>query len=446
MATEKSDVKLKSATYPLKYKMHVQFLGIKECFTDDVMSFTVIRSPFEKTGSYAIITLTLSIEHYIGVYEHISRNNYPDCQVHCYIVRNQMERGTNAPGRVEDLFQKQYKVISFKAMEDFNYNAPYIKVTAFLINPILFFMQTTNGFNKILEDKTALEALKEYEGWLTSQFGARAFQFEHVGEQVQLNGFKYEQILTRNATDLMIPTMLINHYKMWNKFGYYFFDDFRLDADSNADICAYLVNLGDKNQFKPFDRFKYGDFTIGLRLMNQYPLHDPFNALYQKNPSVNTQNYDMQFGFRKSTGSRSTPQVNVDKQSGQHGSSAGSSIIKSSISVKSGKPTEETLIYAPDDHASALNRFNSIGQQLRDDMLSAETYILHDSSPDYLQFNRRYNLNQFDSKSYTYIPSTICNTFVRDAGRVPMLTHHARFQVFRYRSDDMISRIEENQY
>lgn len=436
MPEEQSDVKLQKTTYPLKYKIEVTFMGREEMMSDDISSFNVIRAPYVKTGSFAILNLTLDFRHYLALYDNISRNQYPECKVYCYIVKNYNDYGNAKPPKVEDVFVKNYKVLNIQPLESFNYNSPFILCNIILSHPVLLYMQTTNGYNEILEDKTTLEALQAYEKWLPGVFGSGAFQFEHVGEQYALNKFKYEQILTRNATDLMIPTVLINNYKMWDTFGYYFFDDFRLDSGAKADITGWLVNLGDKNQFKPIDIYSYGDFTMGLKMITQTPLHDPFNALYQRTPSITTKNYEMQFSFRKSTQNREVPQITVDVQGGEHGSAVGTSIIRSSFATKSEKPTEETVIYAPDEHVAGMNRFDRMSQQLRDDMTAIETYFIRDSAIDYLQFNRRYNLNQANPNDYSFIPSCICNLFIRDTGKVPILVHHARFQVFRYRDDE----------
>ena len=441
-----SDSGLSTCIYPLKYMMEVTFCGIEASKTRDIGSFTSLRTPITKTGSFASLTVNIKYEDYANLQETISRNQYPNVDIECWICKNEDLHGDIYPPKVEDVFFKQYKAISIKALEAVKFQAPYILCNLILTNTVLLYMQSTNGFNKILEDITPLDALKEYESWASSTFGSGAFQFTKIGDTFEQNTWKYEQILTRNSTDLMIPNVLINHYKMWQTFGYYFFDDFRFDAESSADITGYLINLGSKELFPTVDVYKYGDVAMGSKLIHESILHDPFNALYQKNPSIITKNYEMQFGFRKATGTREIPKVTADVSQGTHSSERGSAIIKTSISLSPVQPTEETMIYAPDDHQKSLERFDKISKQLRDDMMSIETYYMRDSSLDFLQFGKRYNFNPLDINAYDYIPISICNMFVRDTGKMPILVHNMKFQVFRYRPTEQESRTKENQY
>lgn len=440
------DPNLSKVQYPLKYMMEFNFFGDTSYTPKDILSYAVIRAPITKLASFVSTSINLTTTVYTKIHEHVSRNLFPDVVVKCWIVKNQDTFGERWPPKVEDVFEKNFKCIAVNPLETVDYSAPYLGVSMVLVNPVLLYLQGTNGYNKILQDKTSLEGIKDYEGWLTQKFGNQAFQFTKVGENYELNKFKYEQILMRNSTDLMIPTILINNYKTWNTFGYYFFDDFRLNKEATADITAYLINLGNKKEFKPIDVYKYGDFALGLQVEGQTPINDPFSALYQKNPSIITKNYEMQFGFRKATGTRQVPQITVDKQEGKHGSQLGTTIIKSKVSLKSEEPTEETIIYGPDDHATSLNRFDKTSLQLRDNMVGLDTFYLRDSSIDYLQFNQAYNIDPHSPNEYNYIPLTICNLFVRDSGMMPILVHHAKFQMIRYKSDKQASKQDEGQY
>lgn len=442
-----SDSGLESSTYPLKYMMRATFLGREDYHTEDFFTFCSIRSPINKTSSFATMTITLNPMIYTALQDSIARNTYPDVKIECWIVKNQDKSGSEYPPKVEDAFEKAYMCISLQLLESATAQTPFLNATLILINPILLYLQGTNGFNQICENVTSLDVLKKYESWLQTMFTGNAFQFEKVGENYGLNSWSYEQILTRNSTDLIIPSVLINQYKMWDTFGYYFFDDFRFDKGATADITGYLINLGDKNQFPTFNIYDYPDLAFGLRPVDIKPLHDPFNALYQKNTSIITKSNEMQFGFRKATGKRSLPVVQVSRQDGTRASKSGSSIIKTTItSTKEVEPTEETMIYAPDDHSAALNRFDKISKQLKDDILTCEKYYLKDSSFDYIQFGKRYNLDANNVDVYDYVPITICNFFIKEQGNIPVLIHNSQIQFFRYRPDEYIPRPEQPQY
>lgn len=449
MASEKSDPGLETSKYPLKYMMEAQFFGYEKHMTDDISSFVCIRAPVTKTASFVSFTANVDFDDYFHFQEHITRNEYPDALIKCWLVKNEDIHGQRFPPKVEDVFEKNYKILAANPVEPIQPRAPYVLANLILVHPVLLYLQGTNGFNQILENLTALDALKKYESWLTESFGDGAFQFEKVGESYEQNDWKYEQILTRNSTDLMIPNILINSYKLWHKFGYYFFDDFRFDKSMKKDICGYLINLGDKNQFKQNDMYpkgESGDIGMGLKLIEKSPLHDPFGALYQKDPSIITKSYEMQFGFRKTTQKRQVPQITTDVQTGNRGSKDGTAIVRSKMSIKEAEPNEETLIYAPDNHVNALNRFDKTSQQLRDDILCVETYFVRDTSLDCIQFGKRYNLDPGMTNFYDHIPISICNMFTRDSGQVPILVHNMKFQSLRYRPDVAPGRINEDQY
>lgn len=443
----KSDSGLNSSQYPLKYMMKLTFFGKDDYSTNDVYSFTVIRAPMSKTASFVIANINVNMFIYQQIQDHISRNDYPDLVVECWTVKNNHSSDSEYPPKVEDAFTKAYMVISVQTLESLDLRSPFISCRIILVNPVLLYLQGTNGFNQILEGLTPLDAIKKYEDWLKGKFGNKAFQFEHIGENYEKNNYSYEQILTRNSTDLLVPVVLINQYKTWNTYGYYFFDDFRLDDGATADITAYLINLGDKKQFPTFDIYRYGDLAMGLREEDIVPIHDPFNALYQKNTSIITKSKEMQFGYRKAVGTRDLPIVEVTKQDATRVSPKGSSIIKTTIrSTKSVEPTEETMIYAPDDHSNALSRFDKVSKQVKDDILSCDRFNLRDASFDYIQFGKRYNLNVTKQNVYDHIPISICNSFVREQGFTPVLIHNAQMQFFRYRPDEYPERKEQTQY
>lgn len=442
-----SDSGLKSNRYPLKYMMRVYFFGTEELHSDDVLSCVIIKCPIVKSASFIQLTININPLIYLDILDSLSRNKYQQVKIHCWIVKNEDKQGDIYPIKEEDAFEKIYSCISINTLENTpNLKSPFIRCCLTLANPVLFYLQGTNGFNEILEDKTAFEALQKYESWLSESFGSGAFQFIKVGEDLKQNKWKYEQILTRNATDLMIPTILLYDYKLFECFGYYFFDDFKLDKEAKADITAYLINLLDKKKFQPFDVYDFPDLAFGLRQTYMRPIHDPFSALYQENPSVITKSREMQFGFRKAQGMKEIPQIKVDCSQGSHGNKDGNSIIKTTVTMKPVKPTEETLIYAPDDHQAALNRFDTISRQLRDDIMGTEIFHVRDTAIDYIQFNRSYNIDATYKDCYDYVPLSIADMFVRDDGKVPILVHRADVQFLRFRHDEASGRDEQKQY
>ena len=102
-----SDANLSSCTYPLKYMMEVTFCGIEESKTRDIGSFTAIRTPITKTGSFASLTVNIKYEDYANLQETISRNQYPNVDIECWICKNEDLHGDIYPPKVEDVFFKR---------------------------------------------------------------------------------------------------------------------------------------------------------------------------------------------------------------------------------------------------------------------------------------------------------------------------------------------------
>lgn len=421
--------------YPLKYQMEVEIMG-QEATPEigDVDSFTTLRAPLTKTAGLATIALNLRPKFLHSLEEYTRANMFQTLRLDINIVRNQDTIESGFPPKVDEVCRKYYLIVHVEPLEDARLEAPYTRTVLFLANPVLFWLQCTNGYNVIEEDKTVLEALENYESWLNKTFGQTAFQFEKVAENYKPNNWKYEQILTRSHTDLMIPTNLLQEYKPFDSFSYYFFDDFRFDDQTKADITGYLVNLGDINQIPTKDMFadEASDIFAATEFIRAQTLNDPYNALYQENPSLIIKGYDMQFGFQKAEGMKELPQLSTTSKPGTYSSTKKANVIKTELSGKVQLPTEETLLYAPDDPKKAFDRFNIVSEQLRRQILAIEEYYMRDSHIDFIQFGKRYNMSPFDIKQYTYLPISICNMFVRDTGAVAMYTHNMKFQVLKF--------------
>ena len=419
--------------FPVKYGIQARFLDTDH---PDVSSFVAVRCPITKTASFALLTVNMKVTQYMALEHSIRQNKFELVQVTFDIRANYSTVDSINPPKIDDMGQKQYLALHIEPYENPQPWSPYTIATIYLVNPVLYYLQVTNSFNQILENITSYDVLLKFEQHLSSAYGSKAFQWQKVGETFEQNKWKFEQVLCRQNNDLMIPTYLINSYKMWHTYGYYFFDDFRFDDESKADITGWLINLGDIQQFKQRNIFetKRTEMFAANMFEKTQTLADRFNSLYQDKPSLIVKGYDMQFGYRKAKGTKDVIQISTKTENSSYSNVVnGAKIVTSDVSTKAFEPTEQTLIYAPDDIELGIKRFDKVSAQLREKLHSIETYYIHDSHLDFIQFGYKYNISPYDINDYSYVPISICNLFIRESGRVPIFTHNLKYQLFKYK-------------
>ncbi len=432
-----------SKDYPTKYGIKAYIFDEKDGKwphkddngIDDINSFCIIRAPLTKTASFATLTLNLPTEQYLSLEEYTRLNKFQPCEVCIYILANQDTVEYHKPEIIDYVGCKQYLILHSEPLEDIQRQSSYVMTNLMLVNPVLYYLQITNGFNKILENITAYDALKKFQDYCSSSFGNGAFQWTEVGADYEKNTWQYEQILTRHETDLMLPTQLLINYKIWNTFGYYFFDDFRFDDKATSDMTGWLINLGDLEQFETRNQFiknKMADIAISNKFINSQNIVDHFNILFQEKPSIIVKGYDIQFGFKKNYDNKKVPQVETTTQEGQYSSSRASKVISTGLLTGEIGPTEHTIVYAPDLPEIGLKRFDNVRNQLRNKVQCIETYYQHDCHLDFIQFGYRYNQSPFAIEDYLWVPINICHLFVRETGRVPMFVHNMQYQMLKY--------------
>lgn len=423
-----------SQSAPLKYEMEVEIQG--QTF-NDINSFMVFRCPIEHTASFAILDVMLHITHYSHLTIDISQQIYPDVKIKTYLVNPQKTRPAEQAGaRVKDFGVKNYIAIYLEPNEFPGAEAKYVQCTFYLVNPVLYYLNNTNSYNVILTETTGLEIIEGYESHLKKTFGSKTFQFVKVGESEKKNSYKYEQVLVRIENDLLIPSWAIQNYKPFNSFGFYFHDDFRLDDSVTADINCYLINLINKDVFTKVECLmdaKWGDVIIGNKFINVVPLGDRYNQLGQDNASKIVKGYQMDFKFQKASGQTSVPQISTETNSQTVESGRTINAVKGTKSEVSKNPTEQTLVYAPDQLSTALTRLETVRTQLTEEIEAIYRYYLRDSHIDFLQFGKLYNLNPMTPQEYLYTPINIVNCFVRDTGRQPTLVHNVYYQMLKYK-------------
>ncbi len=420
----------------LKYELEVDIQGIK---FNDVNNMMVFRCPIQHTASFAILDVMMHITHYNHLTIDIGQQIYPDVKIAFYIINPQKSRPAEKAGeRVKDLGIKNYLAIYIEPNEFPAADAKYIQCTMYLVNPVLYYLNNTNSYNVILTEITALDIISGYEGHLKKTYGSKTFEFIKVGETEKQNSYQYEQILVRMENDLLIPSWVIQNYKPFNSFGFYFHDDFRFDDKVKTDITGYLINLVNKEVFTKIESLKeskWGDVVIGNKFINTTPIGDRFNQLGQENASKIVKGSQIDFKFKKAIGIATVPQIYVQTIPQQVEVGRNIMSIKGFKSESIVEPTEQTLIYAPDEISSAISRLETVRKQITEDIEAIYRYYIRDSHVDFLQFGKLYNINPMTPHEYLYTPISIVNCFVRDTGRQPTMVHNVYYQMIKYKGE-----------
>lgn len=416
------------------YEINVVF-DIPKYKTNDISTLYIYRCPLVKSASFAILNINLPIIEYLQLENELRQNKHPKIEFDLFIADRSEKDPKNfrIHKKIKKLISKKYIILFSQSLEPLNTKNETPLVSLYLVNDIFFYLNNNNGYNKILENITGLEAVQDFENFLAQTFGTTAFTFLKIGEKKFINKFKYEQILTRTHDDLQIPTFLIRTYKVFNTFSYYFFDDFAISKNSQTDITNYLINLGDKKSFNKINVLnkEYADLHLGNALKKVYPLYDIFDNLAKINPTLILEGKEFNFDNKKATGTTQVPQLKSSSQTDQIQQQRPINITKSNISLKSNKITEYLNLYAPDELKVAKERFDTISEQLRKNFQAIYVFEMLNSHPDILQFNNIYNLDQNNTGDFNFVPLSIINIFRRESQQT-FLKHSTQYQCLKY--------------
>lgn len=410
---------------------------INDQVINDVQSFVVYRCPIIKTASFAILKLSLKLTNYLILQDSLRNNELPIIPINIYEIdsdkRDKGEMGTH----IHHFCTKNYVVLQTTTIEPFQIDAAYISCILYLVNPIFHYLNSNNSFNKILENITANDAIVQFESFLDSNYETAAFDFQHIGNDYALNTYTYEQILARVSNDLMVPSTLIQTYKPFNTFAFYFFDDFRLDCNTAADITNYYINIGNKDYFKQRDITddNYIDVTAELTMVSTHNVIDSFNELLQKNASLMIEGSNINIETAKATGTVDVPAVKSEIVEDTISTGRTIKSIFTTVSEKVKQPTERTIIYASDDITNASERYKKVSEQLRNTIHSIDTYAIKNCMFDIFQFGLIYNLQLYNKSSFVFTPLSIINIFSRDAGKHPIIRHNSKIQFIKFKDN-----------
>jgi len=416
----------------LLYELKVDIDGYE---TNDISEFSVFRCPFIKTSSFAMLTLNVQTIIFIGVETECKKHNYMTLKL--TIKQNDMSKtDPKEYGETKEITTKTYLIINVQADEKPDLESKYTSMTVYLVNPVLYYLNTTNSYNKIIEDKTGLDILKDYESHLTSLYGDKTFDFKKIGDSKNKNEFQYEQLLIRVKNDLLVPTWILQNHRPFNSFAFYFFDDFCITKQNKKDIIGYLINLDDKEQFNKIDCLEDPtEVSAGNKFIKTYVLNDVFNELSQENPSKVVCGSDGQFKYKKAESQNSVPNMRSQNSSEQLEPNREVKTVSSSLEKKDKQPTEQTILYTSDDIDGAISRLETVKKQISEKLETASQFYLRDSHLDFFQFGNIYNIDPFVAQGYFYTPISIVNVFKRSFGKVPLANHHCHYILLKFKED-----------
>ena len=397
-------------------------LTINNLEVNDIQHFTIFRCPIKHTSSYVICRVNIKTVTYLELEDDIRNSIHPNIKMDLFLPDTKDTDERNTGKRVDHFCTKFYKIIQISPNENLKEDEPYISCTLMLVNPILHFLNSVNGFNKLFFDISGKDIFNEFESYLKSLFGDKIFNFLKVNYDLNVNEFKYNQIIIKCDNDLLIPSYIIDKLKPFNSYSYGFFDDFRIDEFNTGDICSYIINLGSKDGFTKRDisDAKYSEILAGLQPKEIYNVNDMFNKLDKisslpLNNYINTENVIE--SVKKEDGN-SIDIIKPDITEINEISLEGDRKIKGIFSNYDITASNENIGeyfsgYAPDELKNITERYEVSKKLLCNDIQSIERFYIGNSYFDFFQFDCIYNMQLANSSSYCYIPLSIVNSFER---------------------------------
>jgi hypothetical protein len=426
-----------AATPPNNYSIELKMLlNGQEMVTKDVNTFYVYRTPLVKYASFATVTLPLPTGNFLNISDTLKKGE--DLQLTLTItLLNKLKDGLDTRERKDDklITRKTYKILYIESREKVGAENQLMNCTMYLTNPVLFYLSTVNSFNKIIENSNSLDALKEFEGFM-SQYGD--ISFDHKIGVSTFNTKIHEQIMVRSKNDLTIPTLLQSNFKVIDHFAYYFWDDFRITDDNSSDICGIFISFNNLPEFNKANVFSDGvaDFQMGSKEVGITPIQDVFDSLLENDATMIATNYETFFKKYKGndpsvpkTKSKVTPSsINEDRKI---------NAVEATHSSVTVPTTKQFSIYSSDPtglHKSdnAMTRFSNMSKFVREEVQDVYDFQNDDCHPDYLQFDRIYAFDLHVPFDLKYIPISIVNIFSKENPRETIMKHSAKWQCLRF--------------
>lgn len=374
---------------------------------DDVQYVTFIRIPIIKQGSFCIIYLNLPVVVVKNLQISLANNVQDIWKMRIFMINPADHQ------KIRCIYDKHIQILAAQEQEIIVYTKNYVFTKLIVSNPIIYSLQTTTSFNTILSNVTGYDALLAYENFLKGIYGS--IDFHHVGVNSEKNDFIYEQIfIPPTINTLNACKYIINTYKPFHSYSFYFFDDFYITENSNSEITAHLVNLaGIDQEFEKVDIQEYMDYIKLSRKIAVREFTDPFLVLDKAIDHIVAKTREIAVKAEKTFNTLVTELTQQDiGQEKILGNEL--KISKNQIQMTSTDKTNRVvIIQVPDIEENAKKRLQ-IAKKLMFNKL--ERLVIYETDyclPFWLKFGFIYNMNLEESEEYEYTPISIINNFRR---------------------------------
>ncbi len=410
----------------------------------DILQCAFFRTPLIKQASYTILKINLPPLLIQYILNDINNNNhYNKLKFNLVIYLVDREKRYK---RVKKVYYKNFVVINLELLENFLPNKDRLSCRLLLVNPVLHYMNNTNTFNKIFENITAYEAIEKYESFLKQTYGD-TFYINHISPDVNKSTFKYEQMLIKIKNDMNVPTEIINTYKPFHTFNYYFFDDFYISDECDKDISCTFLNLYDRTKLRQFDILNHHEIMQNISYIKESKFNDDFFTTDKQDETINYNHqeiiYDNPKSFKAKVPKQKTivsekinlifgQDINIDRQIYYNESQNLKGMEYNNIGLSS----QHTNIYTPDSVSNANKRYTLTKNLFKEIFFNITSMECIGSNIDWLQFGRLYNFefNDKETDLFYYTPLNIIHIFQRKIMREHYLNHVMKFNCLKYKN------------
>jgi hypothetical protein len=406
-----------------------------------------IRNPVEKQASYIDVQAMIPTATLTVIETEISNNRFPHYELTGHVMKEidvVNEKGEN----IQKVFYKTFVVIVSisKQKDNTSTDRPTaegaIPVRMLLVNPVAYQMFKNTGFNKILgpftlpedpdNDNPVLIALETIinnsfnpqsdDSKLTSFMDyvrkkyAGSIQTTDIkqivlGDKSKVNLTNYSQItIPPTIPEINVPEYIINTYKPFTTPSFWIFDSFNFENyDNNSPVengklpmWGILINFYNCiERFKTFDISKNSSITTFTHLLGHAPFIDAMGILNRPNAMVNFIGPNMTVKLEKFGDLPKTLKMD------------------NTLEAQDSRMTS-LKIYYPDTIEESKKRIIDCMELFTKHIDRVEYYETTNTTPEWLQFGVRYNLEvditsdpPINLNTYIHTPICIVNIFKR---------------------------------
>ena len=401
-----------------------------------------IRNPVAKQASYIDMQAMVPTATLTVIEAEISSNRFPHYELTGHLMKEiDVVNKEGSIENVQKVFYKTFVVIVGinKEKDNISSDRPTgegsIPVRMLLVDPVAWQMFKNTGFNKTLSPEKANQMLIALETLINTSFNpqfdkstltsfmdyvrkkyAGSIETKDIkqivlGDKNKINLHPYNQItIPPTLPEINVPEYIINTYKPFTTPSFWIFDSFNFgnydakSAPENGKIPMWGILINFYNcieVFKPLDISKELDISTFTHLLGSAAFMDAGGILNRPDAMVNFIGPDMTIKLEK------------------FGNLPKTLKIDNTFETQDSRITS-LKIYYPDNIDSAKDRISDCMELFTNHIDRVEFYETTNTTPEWLQFGRRYNLEKnletdpaTNMNMYIHTPICIINIFKR---------------------------------